>query len=147
MFPADVVQSLPSVGFIMESTSPHQENSFDEMAMRVFHPDTLVPYQYFATFQRSTPFEPEKRLMHAILEDAVASCRLYFGAQTKHHKKLFRDARQWIWSRDDKWLFSYENVCAALGLDAQCLRDGLARLEREANRDALAEAPRTLYKA
>jgi hypothetical protein len=126
----------------MEFTSSHQENYVDEMAMRVFHPDTLVPYQYFATFQRSAPIEPEKRLMHAILEDAVTSCRLYFGAQTKHHKKLFRDARQWIWSRDDKYLFSFENVCAALGLDAQCLRDGLARLERETDRNAFAASAR-----
>jgi len=123
---------------IMELTSSHQENHVDEMTMRVFHSDTLLPYQYFATFQRSTPLEPEKRLMHAILEDAVTCCRLFVAAENKHHKKLFRDARQWIWSRDDKWLFSFENVCAALGLDAQYLRNGLARLERENDRSAFA---------
>ena len=127
---------------IMDLTSSPQDNFVDDMTMRVFHPDTLLPYQYFATFQRSTPLEPEKRLMHAILEDAVTSCRLYFAAETKHHKKLFRDARQWIWSRDDKWLFSFENVCAALGLDEQCLRNGLARLERENDRSAFAESSR-----
>jgi len=126
-----LVRSLPSGSIMMTFTPATQENHNDELAMRVFHPDTLVPYQYFATFQRSAPLEPEKRLMHAILEDAVTSCRLYFGAKTRHHQKLFRDARQWILSRDDKWLFSFENVCAALGLDPQCLRTGLARLERE----------------
>ena len=130
----------------MKFTNSPQENHVDEMAMRVFHPDTLVPYQYLSTFQRSAPLEPEKRLMHAILEDAVTSCRLYFGAKTKHHRKLFRDARQWIWSRDDKWLFSFENVCAALGLDAQCLRTGLARLERENDHIALPQPPRNLEK-
>jgi hypothetical protein len=130
----------------MKFTNSPQENHVDEMAMRVFHPDTLVPYQYLSTFQRSAPLEPEKRLMHAILEDAVTSCRLYFGAKTKHHRKLFRDARQWIWSRDDKWLFSFENVCAALGLDAQSLRNGLARLERENDHIALPQPPRNLEK-
>ena len=126
----------------MEFTNSHQANSVDEMTMRVFHPDTLLSHEYFATFQRSTPLEPEKRLLHAILEDAVTSCRLYFAATNKHHKKLFRDARQWILSRDDKWLFSFENVCAALGLDAQCLRDGLAHLERKNDRSALPESSR-----
>ena len=126
----------------MEFTNSHQENSVNEMTMRVFHPDILLPYEYFATFQRTSPLEPEKRLLHAILEDAVTSCRLYFAATSKHHKKLFRDARQWILSRDDKWLFSFENVCSVLGLDAQCLRDGLAHLERENDRSALPEPPR-----
>ena len=108
----------------MELTSLHQDNFVDEKTIRVFHPDTLLPYQYFATFQRSTPLEPEKRLMNAILEVAVTSCRLYFTGKTKHHKKIFRDARQWIWSRDDS------------------LRNGLARSEGENDRSAFAESSR-----
>ena len=66
-----MVRILPLASLIMEATYTHREENVDELVTRVFQPDTLVPYEYFTTSQRSIPLEPEKHLMHAILEDAI----------------------------------------------------------------------------
>jgi hypothetical protein len=119
----------------MDSTHTSREENVDELVTRIFQPDTLVPYEYFTTSQRSIALEPEKHLMHAILEDAINTFRLHQGAAGGRQRKLFLDAQRWIWARNDEWPFSYENICSALGLDPQFLRSGLARWkeEREAN--------------
>ena len=46
--------------------------SVEEKVSSLFQPDTLLPAQYFETFRRKSHLEPEKRLMLAVLEDAVA---------------------------------------------------------------------------
>jgi len=43
----------------------------DEKIASLFQPDTLLSAQYFDTLRRKTLLEPEKRLMLAILEDAI----------------------------------------------------------------------------
>jgi hypothetical protein len=43
----------------------------DERIGSLFQPDSLLVAQYFGTLRRETLFEPEKRLMLAILEDAI----------------------------------------------------------------------------
>ena len=42
---------------------------------KLFEPDTILPTQFYAMFKNSQYREPERRLMVAILEDAV-SCLL-----------------------------------------------------------------------
>ena len=44
----------------------------EEKLTLLFQPDMLLSHQYFASF-RTKRLEPEKRLMLAVLEDAVAS--------------------------------------------------------------------------
>ncbi|MEK7783674.1 MAG: hypothetical protein AAB279_07085, partial [Candidatus Binatota bacterium] len=46
--------------------------SVEEKVTSLFQPDTLLPAQYLETFRRKAPLEPEKRLILAVLEDAVA---------------------------------------------------------------------------
>jgi hypothetical protein len=45
---------------------------------------------------------------------------------------MHRDAEEWILSRDHAYLFSFENVCEALGYDAEYLRQGLLRWKETA---------------
>ncbi len=51
--------------------------SMDERVTSLFQPDTLLPDQYLDTFRRKLHLEPEKKLMLAILEDAVACFQKY----------------------------------------------------------------------
>ena len=55
------------------SGSAREESSFtaDERVSSLFQPDTLLSTQYFENLRRKTLFEPEKRLMLAILEDGI----------------------------------------------------------------------------
>lgn len=99
--------------------------SVEERIASLFQPDTLLPAQYFETFRRKTHLEPEKKLMLAVLEDAIACFQKYLFARDTRGKTLFRDAEEWILEKGSDWLFSFENVCDVLGFDADFVRRGL----------------------
>jgi len=91
----------------------------------LFQTDTLVPGKYIAD-RLSKTLEPEKRLMLAVLEDAVICFQDYYSARCGQSKKLFDEAQQWIFAPSD-WVFGFENICSALGFDAEYIRTGLMR--------------------
>ena len=67
---------------------------------------------------------PERALMCAVLEDAIR-CLRGRGYPPTERAKLAIDAYSWIRDLDRRWLFSFENLCMALGFDAQILRSRL----------------------
>jgi hypothetical protein len=105
----------------LESTHAH----LDDRALAIFQVDTLLRYQYLATFKRKILLSPEKTLMLAVLQDAVVCFQDHAGAQDKRKRRLFLEAEEWIMSQDSFYLFCFENVCASLGFDAGYLRRGM----------------------
>lgn len=99
----------------------------DDKIASIFQPDTLVSDQYFENLRRKTLMEPETRLILAVLEDAISCYQHYFLAQNAIQKRLFEEAKEWILSSDDSWVFSFENVCDVLAVNAAYLRQGLLR--------------------
>ncbi len=99
--------------------------SVDERALSLFQPDVLLPSQYLATTQRKFPSQPEKKLMLAILEDAVVSFQKFLFAQNGRRKTLFREAEEWLFQDNGQWVFCFETICDALGFNADYLRKGL----------------------
>ena len=73
---------------------------------------------------------PEKRLMFAVMEDAVLCFQKYSPARNHREARLFGEAESWIFESDSDWWFSFENICAHLGLDADYIRRGLMRGHR-----------------
>ena len=106
-----------------------EEPSFapDERVSSLFQPDSLLSTQYFENLRRQTLFEPEKRLMLAILEDGIHCYFDNFHASGSKKKRLFDDAAAWIVERNGDWVFSFESVCDALGLNSAYVRQGLLR--------------------
>lgn len=98
---------------------------FDDRAPGVFEPDTLLASQYFDRIRRRRAPDGERRLMIAVLEDAIHVYLKNCGARDAHHRALFLDAEEWIESDDSTSFYSFENVCAVLDLDADYLRRGL----------------------
>ena len=101
--------------------------SVEEKVSSLFQTDTLLPEQYLDTFRRKTHLEPEKRLMLAVLEDAIACFQKYIHARDGKGKTLFRDATEWIEEENADWLFSFENICEMLGFNPRYVRNGLMR--------------------
>ena len=93
----------------------------------LFEPDALLPAQFYAAFRTGSAIAGEKRLMLAVLEDALDCYRKYAGVVEGPGLQLFRDVDVWITSRDRRWYYSYENICDTLEIDADYLRDGLAK--------------------
>ncbi len=112
--------------------------SIEEKVTSLFQPDTLLPAQYLETFRRKGHLEPEKRLMLAVLEDAVACFQKYLFARDGRGRTLFREAEEWIVEEGSDWLFSFENICEVLGFDPQYVRQGLLRWKQK----RMAERPK-----
>lgn len=96
----------------------------------LFEPDILLPNQYFAAFRRGRAVEGERRLMLAVLEDAVDSYRKYALARDPREQACFLEAKEWFVSSDRSWLFAFENICDVLEMNADYLRTGLDRWRR-----------------
>jgi hypothetical protein len=89
----------------------------------LFQPDVILPSQLLPEFRYR--LMPEKRLMAAIVDDAVNCFLKYRFAADSRRRRLFREAEEWIMDGDRCWPFSFESICDTLGLDAGCLRKGL----------------------
>jgi hypothetical protein len=102
-----------------------REHAVDERFGVIFQPDTLLPSQFFDRVRRRTEHDGERRLMIAVLEDAVDVYRKQAGAQDPRGEQLFQEAEVWIEDPDRTWLFSFQNICDVLDIDADYLRRGL----------------------
>jgi hypothetical protein len=105
--------------------------SMEERVTSLFQPDTLLPEQYLETFRRKLHLEPEKKLMLAVLEDAIACFQKYVFARDGKGRVLFQEADDWIQDSNNDWLFSFGNVCETLGFNPDYLRQGLAQWKAE----------------
>ena len=98
----------------------------------LFEPDVLLPAQYFAAFRRSGGLERERLLMLAVLEDAIDCYQKYAHVRDPRGHQMFDEAHEWVASEDRSWLFSFENICDTLEINAEYVRRGL-REWRERN--------------
>ncbi len=94
----------------------------------------MVPEQILASqWFNSKPHSPEQRLCRAVLEEALDCLRLravvYAGDRRKSlavpRARLDQQARDWITSNDETYVFSFHNVCHALGLEPGWLRKAI----------------------
>jgi len=100
----------------------HQDLSF------LFEPDVLASNQFHSILKGSHIPDPERRLMVAILEDAVSCLSKDLRHCPRQQRKSFEEARSWINANDaDSWAFSFTNVCETLGIEPGYLRRGLNR--------------------
>jgi hypothetical protein len=99
----------------------------DESIGFLFQPDSLLSAHYFGTLRRKTFLEPEKRLMLALLEDAIHCSQDNLLTQNVRSRRLFEEAEEWIVEVDGDWVFSFENICEALGFNPAYVRQDLLR--------------------
>ncbi len=97
----------------------------------LFEPDVLLPGQFFSFFRRKSGFDRERRLMLAVLEDAIDCFQKYAHTEDQRGRQLFAEAYDWIMSSEKKWLFSFENICQVVDINPDYIRQGLVRWRRE----------------
>lgn len=107
---------------VHESTASAPETFRVELA-----PELLLPAQFTTGFRNDASLCPEKRLMLAVLEEAVADFQRYVAAPGREAQRVFRDAETWFESEDTAWPYSFANICQALGLEVTYVRAGLRR--------------------
>ena len=87
-------------------------------------PDALLPEQYFDRLAARTSDTPERRLLFAVLLDAVIQLQ-------RRNTAGSAEAERWIRNETDTDSpFSFRNVCEALGIEPGYLARGLLSWRR-----------------
>ena len=90
-------------------------------------PEVLLPSQFHGRSGLDASLQPEKRLMLAVMEDAVGTFQKYACAADRNAQRIFTEVEDWFGSDGIDWPYSFVNLCHALGLDVDFMRDGLRR--------------------
>jgi hypothetical protein len=108
--------------------------ALDSVQRLAFEPDILCGDQFLRVFRQRSYSEREKKLMFAVLTDAIECFQKYSKGKSRRSQKLFCNAEAWIRCRDSSWPFSFENICEALDINPNYLRLGLMqwRIDHEA---------------
>lgn len=94
--------------------------------------DALSIHRYFDRWGGAAGYlQPEGSLMFAVLLDAVECFQKYPFARGNKLTRQVKDTEEWIFKDDYEWPFSFINICEAVGMDPQYLRNGLLRWHRE----------------
>ncbi len=102
---------------------------YDDFLARILEPDIFLPSQFYGTGGLSRKLEGEKRLMIAILKDAVECLEKYRGARSSSGRSHYLNALEWVQDKGTDWLFSFTNICDLLGFDPDYLREVLLKRE------------------
>jgi|SRR5215468_1999367 len=105
----------------------YEATSFDGILPRLIEPEILLPSQFFDRFGGRSILEGERRLMLAVLEDAVSCFQKYAGATRPRGRRLFQEAEEWFMAEESTWPFSFESICPVLGINAEYFRSSLQR--------------------
>ena len=120
----------------------------EDLSLSIFESDVLLPSQFFERIKSKLFAQPEKRLMLAVMEDAVATFQKCLPGLTRRQRRLFREVEEWFASTDVVWSFSFQNICAALNLNADYLRLGLSKwkVRQLAQRQGSTPIPRSSFR-
>jgi hypothetical protein len=100
-------------------------NRLEEHSVAILEADIIVPSQFFDRIKAERSSQPEKRLMLAVMEDAITTFQKSVHGATRRQRRLLKETEEWVSSTDTTWPFSFENICAALEIEADYLRSGL----------------------
>jgi hypothetical protein len=88
--------------------------------------DALLPSQMISHL-RATAADDERRVMAAVLEDAVQTYQRFVPGPCTRYPHLARKVEAWFASDDASQPLAFRHICAVLGVDAVSLRDALGR--------------------
>src|SRR2546428_3914283 len=109
---------------IGSETMKEREYTAEERLGGLFQPDTLLPSQFFDRVRRRVEHDGERRLMIAVLEDAVGVYRKQGGAPEARHQQLFREAEEGIGDWHRTLLVSLQDNCGGLHIGSSYQRRG-----------------------
>lgn len=107
-----------------------------EEAKLLRQPDVLCVDEYLHVYQGRPAETPERRLVAAILRDAVDCYVRDCFTKNRHRKRSFREAEEWFFKSDDYGVFSLENICGILNIDPGYIRRSLIQHQQQNSPDA-----------
>src|SRR3954465_7416066 len=75
-------------------------------------PLSCLPAQFFTDATNSEAhWSGTRRLLFAVLQDAVACWFRYRNTRTSHGQQLFQEIRDWFLTKNRDSLYAFENIC------------------------------------
>src|SRR5438309_4534222 len=93
--------------------------------------EAILPLQFHGSRRGIRSIEPLRRLMVAMLVDAVRCFQTKIEADRPSTRQDFAEVRRWIFSDDENGIFSFRAVCEALEIDSHTIREGLVRWQEK----------------
>ena len=98
----------------------------DDLLPSIFQGIGILPAQYGNMCRRKLPSEGERKLLFAVLEDAIRRyLRHRDGDEEGRKDPEFLEAADWLSSDEESGPFAFVRVCEALGINADRLRIGI----------------------
>jgi hypothetical protein len=89
--------------------------------------DVMLPSQFFGALG-CVGLCSEQRLMLAVLVDAINILQGWSRMRRVRKRQAFADAAQWVLMQGTNYPFSFDNVCDALNIEPEMLRQRLRGL-------------------
>src|SRR5918992_4799036 len=102
---------------------------YNDFFAKILEPDTMLPFQFYGKTQLSGQVDGQRKLMLAILQDAVECLEKYRTSKSSVHQELYQNALNWVRDPGADWLFCFTNVCDFLGFDPTFMRESLLARE------------------
>ena len=109
-----------------------------------FQPEVVLPIQFHHARRDATSVEGIRKLMWAILIDAVRCFQTNLEARQPARQQRFRETHFWIFSDEGYGPFCFKEVCNALELDPRAFRQWLLRWQK---RRRAGERPATIRRS
>lgn len=118
-------------------STPDQAFTEGDIGEHLLSPAPVLPEQFYVCATGSShPASGVRALMWAMLEDAIVCIQQQALTPSRRRQRLAREAEQWICADNPTWVFSFLNVCAALGLEPEYLRTKLTQWRQRWTRSA-----------
>ena len=88
--------------------------------------ELILPEQYWAEPAGDLRGEPQRRLMLAVLEDAILTLGRHLQQRSVHSRRIAAEVEVWIASDSRAHLFAFASICDVLGFEISSLRRAIA---------------------
>lgn len=105
----------------------------------IFQTDSVLPDQFAELFRSTQYRSPEVRLVIAVLEDAISTFFRYGSWRNRKERQLFNEVEAWFFTPNEDGVFSFENVCEVLRINAGYIRRGLLQVKQRPSDGATIE--------
>ena len=113
--------------YLMDRQFADDRFSQEEKRKLFGQPDVLCVHEYLHVYQCRPAETPERRLLAAVLRDAIDCYLRHCCAKNRHRKRSFREAEEWFFGSSGEDVFSLESVCGILNIDPSYVRKSLLR--------------------
>lgn len=96
----------------------------------LFGIEVILPSQFWGAPRRPERGAPERRLMLAVLQDALLVLVSHARHRSRKSRRMAAEVAGWFGSDSRAHPFAFGAICDVLGLDVSFIRGAIARLQQ-----------------